>query len=166
MAQASNYFILVAVDAETPEGKRVPAHALLDYRLGLKSWPLFQKTRNRFLMQPGDRLLFYCGGRQLNSRCLVARATIKSIQPVSGTPTPEEMLFIVDHPAQMVELQDVTMFERALDFRSILPLLDCAPANQTKWGVLLHGGVRRISGKDYSAIIKYGEELRGARVFS
>jgi hypothetical protein len=146
-------YILTTSDAEQLTGGVYSAHRVVRFRLTKLEWPLYERTRNRKLIKSGDRLLIYCGGARAGRGHIVASAVVDSIFDVRrGRRLSEESEFISGNPDYVLILKDVSEFSKPVYFRDILPKLDCCPKNMSKWGVILHGGVRRISNSDFDTI--------------
>ena len=158
---SSNNYIFVSTDTESVEGAPVSAHELVSFRLKHNLWPLYEKTRNRLSMRPGDNLLFYCGGNMKNSKRIIASAKIEKInisRNMAGFQEGKE--FFTQTPHQLVKLEDIAVWKNPVILREILPQLECCPKNMSKWGVILHGGVRRISDADYNTIQEFSHKIK------
>jgi len=49
----------------------------------------------------------------------------------------------------------INFFETRIFFKDLLPKMSFCPANKSKWGVVLMGGVRQLNDRDFS-ILKGG----------
>ena len=150
-------FILIASDTETFNGATAPSFDVANLRLNHKYWPLHERTRNRKIMKPGDKVLIYCGGQKRNGKTVIATAKITKIYRKNNRDElPEENEFVTGNAYEIISLDDISMFPSPIKFRDVLPSLSICPANMGKWGVILHGGARRISGSDFSIIMSAG----------
>jgi hypothetical protein len=152
-------FILVASDTESVGGSFVPALTVLQHRLELRLWPIYGGTRNRRAFQVGSRVLFYVAGRAQQCQHIVASATILKIEPWShrlGLVDSEDVL--TDNPHVALRIDKPEMFPAPVSVREVLPHLEMRPSNMAKWGVLFHGGARKVSDKDFAFIEKRGKK--------
>ena len=149
-----NNFILIATDNEELTGRFAPAFEIAEFRLGLRQWPMYEGTRNRRNVGVGDNVLVYCGGSKKLSQCLIGYAKVASIQPFKSRSHSDELdKYLTNTPSQVLFLNEPVIFSEPIQFRSILPNLECCPSNLQKWGVILHGGVKKISDNDFSYIL-------------
>lgn len=148
----SNY-LFVTTDSETVDGKAAPAISIIGYRLLAGQWPLYANTPHQKNLRKGDRILLYCGGR-FPDRCkIVASAFVRGIEAVRNPHSVEETRrYLTGMPSTLVHLDKVSRFDPPVLIRDVLPRLECCPRNLSKWGVILHAGVRQLSDTDFDII--------------
>lgn len=153
-----SYFIMVASDAETVGGATADSFDIAMLRLKNSYWPLHERTRNRKVLKTGDKVLIYCGGKRKNGKKVIASALISKIsKKPSRTKIPEEDNFVTGNAYEILCLSNIMLFESPVDFKSLLPELSFCPKNMEKWGVVLHGGARRILAPDFLKIESAGQ---------
>ena len=148
-----NYFILVATDSYFKGGASASAEEIALFRLSNKVWPLYNGTRNKEVIEGGDRALIYVGGSKSRGGEIVASCTIKKIKRNVLTNAKVDLDGVLtERPDALLTLSKIHKFKTGIEFRKILPKLECAPKNLKKWGIVLIGGVRRISSKDFNVL--------------
>ena len=149
-------FLLITSDAEKIDGTTAPSFEIAKLRLDQKYWPLHERTRNRKIMKTGDEILIYCGGQSQGAKSIIARAEIDSIKKVSIRDSlPEEDLYVTGNAYETIYLRNILFINPVIKFREVLESLSICPKNMDKWGVILHGGARRISADDYAIIMQH-----------
>jgi len=105
-------------------------------------------------MRPGDNVLIYCGGQSKKSKLIIAKSVIKKIDRHNARDElPEEVEFVTGNAFEIIRLSETNIFETPVNFKEALPKLSFCPSNMGKWGVVLHGGARRISADDFGMLI-------------
>ena len=153
-----NHFIFIVSQAETLDGEKVGAYAVLEHRLAHGIWALNKHTRHRKEIQPGAKVVFYVAGTVTPSKCFVASADVSGLADhFERADLPkyvrlEEWLY--DIPVYKVTLSNIEWFREPVDMRSIWSQMDLfKDKGLTNWGILLQGGARAISEADYDLII-------------
>ena len=148
-------FILIASDVEKIDGQMAQSSEIAKFRLDQKYWPLHHRTRNRKIMKSGDKVLIYCGGQLRGGKSIIARAEIENIKRIYATESlPEDNRYLTGNAYEILQFREIVWIEPAIKFREILETLSFCPKNLKKWGVVLHGGARRISAEDYAIIMQ------------
>jgi hypothetical protein len=142
------------MDGTDRNGEALRADELVEFRLNVKQWPLYEKTRNRFALSPDDRLIFYCGGKR-SGGTIFGYGRVLDVVPLANKLLIDECrLTIGPTPKSMIILTDTNKFKTKVFLRTIVSQLECYPKNSNKWGMILQGGCRKISDHDWNYIIK------------
>lgn len=147
-------FVLVTVDPELAEGGRAAAFDLVRWRLERGRWPIFKNTRCRRQMVPGSRLAFYVAGFGQHAGMIVATATLKAVHVSRRVNAVDPPHFLTDLPDSVLELSEVAFLDPPVSFRDVAPRLSISPKNPRKWGVIVQGGVRALSEKDWRLVFR------------
>lgn len=145
-----NYYIFVVSDSEYIDGTIASGYNIAIHRLENKIWPLYRGTRNRLSIAAEDRALIYIGGSKQQSGKVIGSCSIKRVERKLRRFSQVDPDNILTEPAEMLlHIGEIEIFCLPKHFRDVLPKLDCKPRNMQKWGVILLGGLRRISKNDY-----------------
>jgi hypothetical protein len=151
--EGHNNYVLVAMDGTGKYGELITAGDLVEFRLNVKQWPLYRKTRNRLSIVKDDCLLFYCGGKKTGG-LVVGFGYVNDIVPFTNHQSLQEFqITIGPTPELVIELKKVTVFPTPLPLKSIVTELECYPTGSNKWGTILQGGCRKISDRDCELIL-------------
>ena len=147
-------FLFVTTDSETVDGALASAASIIKFRLHSRLWPLYANTPHQKNLKKGDRILLYCGG-SFPDRCkILASAEVQGVESIRNPLSVEETKrFLTGMPSTMVSLDKIVHFEAPVSLRNVLTQLECCPSNLTKWGVILHSGVRQLSDSDFKIIL-------------
>lgn len=144
-------FILVTVDPELSNGRPGVAFDLVQWRLSRHLWPLYKRTRNRTAIAAGARVAFYVGGSRRLAGNIIATANAQDLRRQTDVDPPN----VLSDPASIVlSLHEVRQLKVPIRFRDVLPDLSIAPKNMSKWGVVLHGGSRRLTDADWAKLFE------------
>jgi EVE domain len=152
-----NSFILVCMDGMTAAGEPASAFVVAGWRMSARRWPIFNRTRHRDEIGPGDRVLIYVGGRRDHAQCFVGTADVVASEPVDHSWRRRSTEFEDGAGDQdtvaWLRLDNVQAIIPALSIRRVLNRLSFLPNNKTRWGTSLMGGVRRIPDGDWDVIL-------------
>jgi len=109
-----------------------------DERIKNKSWPIFNRTRYRKDIRPGDVVIFYKAG-SIGQR-FIGKAEIGSEVEKSGS---------IDYS---VQLKNTQVWKKSVKIRNILHELAFI-RNPSVWGFHLQGGIARITERDHDLIV-------------
>jgi hypothetical protein len=159
-----NSYILICTDTEDGDDAVIPAVTVLNARLAASRWPLYERTRYRRNIVVGDRLVLYAGGGRAGGKCFHAIAVVgqkiapdrSMIRRFSGL---EGHLPAVD----WLHLAKIERLDPCIPMAEILAKLSFIPANRSRWGVAMMGGVRKISDIDWDHIVGFRASGRCTR---
>jgi hypothetical protein len=153
-------FLFVTTDSQSRSGDVAFASRVADFRLQVGEWPLYKNTRNQKSIKAGHRVLIYLGGRSPTAGVVIASARVKEIRPIrSPREVRESAEFLTDFPSSLMKLEDVERLPARVELRKVVPRMDCCPKNMKKWGIILHGGVRQLSDRDFGLIVSEAKKL-------
>lgn len=99
---------------------------------------------------PGDRVLIYIAGSGMHRQCFVASARIESIERASRSFAGYETE--LGEVVAVLKLGAIAKFDPK-NIHSISHQLSFFPVGNPKWGAILMGGARKISKRDFEAIL-------------
>ncbi len=148
-------YLLVTANPMLAGGSTGSAVDLVEERLSIKRWPLYEGTRYRSRIGKGARVAFYVGGRRRSGGCIVGRARVQ--EPVvaryrTGRTDPPQ--YLTDTPVVILELDEIEMLNPGISFVKRLPQLSICPDNLKNWGSLLQGGTRAFSESDWNILLE------------
>jgi hypothetical protein len=149
--QNSDCYILVAQDSFDGNDARVPAIDIASNRLSERLWPLYRNTRNRRSIEKGNRLCIYIAGKHEYSGSVIASCIVADVRNADVTHLPFERDFLTDNATRFILLDGVKYFAPFSLYNKI-ENTEMMPVNRKKWGVILIGGVRRISSEFFDSI--------------
>jgi hypothetical protein len=144
------YWIFIVTKSNTQEGL-VSAEEVLHQRIEDKFWGLGYRTRNRLLLEKGDRVVFYVG---YPTKCFSATATLAS----GSFDLNEEQKKIYGHGKDRylsnhgVFLENIEQWDAP---RFVPDLIDNLSfiENKEYWGTYFQGGIAQISQEDFNVIL-------------
>lgn len=146
-------FLLVTIDPPTTRGGSGLAWNLVEARIEKGMWPIYANTRNRRRFEPGKRLAFYVGGARKHAGEIVATAVIRSIDSRSGSrASVDPDRYLTDLADQVLRIEDVQYLDPPVLLKAKIGRMSFAPANMTRWGVVLMGGCRALSEADWGVL--------------
>lgn len=137
------YFILLTSD------NNKYANEILEQRLKSKVWEIYDKTNLRDQLKEKSKVIFYLAGTGPNSQHFVGEAIIDKIIYANSSYSEEANTMI----HSTLQFDKITNYEKPVSIKKLLKKLTFI-TNSAKYGTALVGGVRRISEKDYEAILK------------
>lgn len=148
------YFILVCTDAETVAGYMVPALEVAKARIKKRAWPLYDGTKNRRRLGPGDLCLVYVGGHAEAKQSIIARGEVASVSAFAGNEAlADDPSLLVDSPRFLLQFREIRELDQPVPFAELLAQLSFVPRNLAKWGSVMQGGSRRISREDFDLLV-------------
>ena len=156
-ARPAGGFILVTSDPRTQNGRKAWARSLVRDRLQRAKWPIYERTRHRDEFAPGVGVLFYIGGSRREAGTVVASAEVSSVRDWcydDGLVDPAR--YQTPLPTKVLHLRNIEWLQRPFKFREALEGLSFCPKNLTKWGVVLIGGVRQVTQRDWDILLENG----------
>lgn len=146
-----NYFLLIASPSEDVDGIKISSLEMAERRLSAKSWGLWVNTPHKKEINQGDLLLVYIAGEK--GKQFIATASARDV--VFGVRTYEsDGNALTDPPCAVLRLDKVQRFAEPLPIAELRHRLDFIPKNVVRWGCVLQRGVKRISFKDATTILK------------
>jgi hypothetical protein len=117
-------------------------------------WPLYSQTKNRGLVEPGAKLLFYQGGRGPGRQAIVAWAEV--LETLDGRRVDEiDPHYSLSSPCRTaLRLGNVTTFEHPVPLRPLLGKLSLFPAGMKYWGVKVMGGCKKLTADDFATVLE------------
>lgn len=147
-------FLFVTMPQFNENGARIESEEVFRNRISENRWAVYSQTRNKKNISSGDNVIFYVSNAKTGGQ-LVASAKVESlVDPEKNSYFLEEH-GVVDY---FVTFENVTIFDKALLFKSLLKDFTFCPQNIAKWGVILMGGIRRLEDFDYNLIIKKAKQ--------
>lgn len=142
-----NHFLLIKSSGHDKRGAGLTATESAQSLLKANMWVLWSGTPNKDKFSPGDRIAVYVAG------CcrVIATATVKNVEPWRNEHAQKFPLTIAGIPAVYVGLQDVQVFEKPVEVRSLIMKLSFIRST-TKWGAAFMMGVRRLSKADFQTL--------------
>ncbi len=148
---SNNAYLLIASPSENTQGERVSALDLAERRLSAKKWGLWAHTPHQKEIQTGDLCIIYLAGT--GAKQFVACARVVNVLR-STTMNHIDGDALTDFPSTVLHLNDVQWFKHPISIANIKDKLDFIPKNVVRWGCVLQRGVKKISPKDASTILK------------
>jgi len=105
-----------------------------------KKWPIFSFTANRRKLSEGDGIVFYQAG--IGGQKFLGQAEVASKIKKEG-----------DKIDYFVGMKDVKVWKNHVEMHPLINSLDFI-ADKNAWGRHMQGGVRKLSRKDFTTIIK------------
>jgi hypothetical protein len=143
-----SHFLLIASDAST----QFSAFEVANHRIKKQVWPIYKGTRNRNAIASGDVVWFYLGGKKQFRQCIVARASVKSVESQGRrVAIIDREAALTEPPFKILQLCNVQYFQPPIEIRPLIGKLSFLP-DKPKWGAPLVGGCRRIPTADADLI--------------
>lgn len=142
-----NYLLIKSggLDAKGREcSARVSAKLLLDARV----WPLWEFTRNRKVIAPGDRVAIYLAGVSE----VIATAQVQTVGRWSVAHAKAYPLMLDGTPTAVLLLDDVAWLPEPVKVKARLSSLSFIPPDAPKWGVAFMGGTRAVNDVDFEIL--------------
>lgn len=147
-----SHFILIKHPSETTSGRILSATdasmALLDWGF----WPLFEKTRCRLMVQPGNSVLIYTAGQCSDAHQVIASAQVAEVLQWNRRLSASSPILLEGIPVSALSLINIQRFAQPVVFTDYLDILSFIPTNRQKWGVAMMGGMRSITQADYQTL--------------
>lgn len=150
MSQLPNHYIFVASQQLSDTGADIPASSIFARLMETRCWYLCPHTPFRHLYKPGDKFLFYLGGRKHRYFAGTANAagTPRNISPTNAPVLSDMGLFGYD---EEIPLTNIDIWQ------STKPVIDLIPhllfiKDKENYGLHFRQGAVRISREDYSTI--------------
>ncbi len=147
-----SHFILMKHPSETNNGRILSAtdaaSALLDWGF----WPLFEKTKCRLMVQPGNSVLIYTAGQCSDARQVIASAQVADVVQWHRRLSTGCPIFLEGIPVSALALSHIERFPNPVAITDHLDDLSFIPENRKKWGVAMMGGMRSITQPDYQTL--------------
>ncbi|QTN40940.1 EVE domain-containing protein [Marinobacter salsuginis] len=147
-----SHFILIKHPSETTTGRILSATDASSALLEWGFWPLFEKTRCRLMVQPGNSVLIYTAGQCSDARQVIASAQVAQVLQWNRRLSASCPIFLEGIPVSALQLTNIQLFTQPVVFTDHLDDLSFIPANRQKWGVAMMGGMRSISQPDYQTL--------------
>ncbi|PKG84386.1 hypothetical protein CXF85_08680 [Colwellia sp. 75C3] len=145
------YFLFITVDASHFElRKKLPAVEVINNRLNLRLWPIYQRTNHKDHISSGDKCLFYVGGTKELIRHVIASATILDVSVDNSLIDHED--YSVSLPYKKLILDTPNYFSAPVNLKDFLSNLSFVPKNTKYWGTSLQGGCKKITSNDYELL--------------
>ncbi len=146
-------YILTSIDAHHIdfERKRVDAYTIASIRLDNMKWPIYCRTSNKKIINPGDHCLIYIGGRKTLTGNIIALATVGNV--VNDNTPVDSLDVLTGNPERVLPFSDINRFEMPVNIKAVLNYLEFTPKNTKHWGVSLQGGCKKISDYDFNWIV-------------
>ena len=152
---ASNCFIIIASSINLYPG-RIDAMKVYNYRIQQLFWPMNENTKNRKLIKPEDRIVFYMAGKGDNAKHFIATSLVQSGVIQHKYNEPKEWLTV--QTQQGIFFKNVKVLDKPVSIDKIKDSLDFIYNKTTlKWGAYLQGGCIHITDQDYMKIVSYGQ---------
>lgn len=147
-------FLLVTTDPMIVSGGTEHAWYLVEARLKRGLWPIYVNTRNRRRLEAGKHLAFYVGGQGKHFGEIVATAVIRSVERWSlskGAVDPEK--YLTAFADQVLRLESVIYLDQPVRLKNRVSVTSFAPTNMFRWGVVLMGGCRALTRRDWNLLV-------------
>lgn len=116
---------------------------VFEKRIKGKTWPLYNRTRLRRSILPGDKIIFYKAGS--NGQKFLGKAEIKSeVKKI-------KLLTF------SVKLKNIKIWDKEVRITKLLHDLSFIK-NPNFWGVYLQGGIIRMTERDHDTIVSYSKK--------
>lgn len=147
-------FLLIASQAESLDGKRIPAERMARRRIEAGSWGLYANTPHKAEIKAGDTLIVYLagpGGMRFFASAVAGTVDFKA-RGYAG-----DGYALTDPPAAVLPLVSATVFPESLPMARVKDRLEFVPKGNPKWGCVLQRGAKRISAADAALILAEAE---------
>jgi EVE domain len=148
----SAHFLLVAADTEDVHGAKISAYQVARSRIRASRWFMYQRTPHRSRIKAGDAVLIYTAGSKPGGGQIIASATVKRVDEISGKAVSPEGDLLTEVPVVSLTLEQVQEFSRSVAIREVRDMLSFIPKHQ-RWGAVLQGGCRAITRNDYETVM-------------
>jgi len=136
-------------------GRKGSAYELVRARLQRRRWPLYQNTKHKREIGPGARLAFYVGGFRSHRGEIVATAEVAERTSWKwGSPRADPDEYLSEVPDVVISLKNVEALDPPISFKQRLPKLSICPKNMQRWGVVVIGGCRGVSARDWKLLLQ------------
>lgn len=150
----NEHFILIKHPSETISGKTLTATESCQSLLDTGIWPLFENTRCRLMVRPGNSVLIYAAGQGKDGRRIIASAYVAGITPWSRKFQQKCPILLEGIPVTALHLDRIEHLNSPVLMTDYLDALSFIPENRKKWGVSMMGGMRSISQADYNILAR------------
>lgn len=144
-----NYFILAVSDAEHYSGCKIPAFEVAKDRISKGRWPIYANTRNRKVIAEGDLCMIYIGGEKEMSGHFYCEFTIEKIDNGRRMSLVDDEDILTDAPDRVIQIKCLEIYDYPMRAKPTLKKMSFFPKNESRWGVVLMGGCRKLSNSDY-----------------
>lgn len=157
MKKVNQYFmnyLLVCSDKISKNNIPVPAKNIVNFRLSLGKWGLYQNTPHKFEIQKNDRCIIYIAGKYENKQSFVSNFVVTNVEKNENLKNyEEEQLNIKSTKSVLDIIFEPTTVKNVVSVRDLLGKLDLTKNVKTiNWGVSFIGGVKKLSDNDYNII--------------
>jgi len=158
MEKVNQYFmnyLLVCSDKISKNNIPVPARDIVNFRLSLGKWGLYQKTPHKFEIQKNDRCIIYIAGKYENKQSFVSNFIVDNdVKNEDLKNYEEEQLKINTSKSLLNIIFKPTTIKNVVNAKNLLGKLDLTKnVNTLNWGVSFIGGVKRLTDNDYNIIL-------------
>lgn len=139
-----NFFCLITSDI-----KDKTAFESFSSRINSLSWPIYEKTENRNILNNEDKLIFYLAGKNKLGGHLVGSGEIQSV----------ENFYDEDNQLADIRLKltKINIFKNPIFLKSLTEKLDFIKYKKpSHFGLNLQGGCKIITEKDFNLITNLG----------
>lgn len=149
---SENHYILVTSDPYLATSEKLGSASILTKkRMRRALWDIYDRTSFKDKIQSGDRVCFYVAGEKSMKGYIIGYATVEEVTKKIQK-TPEHVEYLLTTPVKQLKLKDVQEIE-PINFREKFFNLKMSEGiNKKKWGAVLMGGVRRLSGEDWKEL--------------
>lgn len=135
-------FIAIAQDGYGDAGEKLAAQEIVIARLKNEIWPIYWRSKNRAVIEHGDSLFFYVGGRGPAGGRIVASARVAGLhKPTRNSSTVSLSADVID---KQISLHEIRFFP-PFPLKPVLIEQGVIEASNSKWGAFLMGGFSKIS---------------------
>jgi len=142
------HYLLIKGSGRSRTGAPLNSSEAADALLWSRMWPLWEHTRCRKMIEPGDRVAIYCSG---GAAAVIGTARVTGLEPWTRQHLLAYPLLLEGVPHIVLRLDDIRRFDDPLKVQPILTRLTwfARKAPTKKWGVHFMGGVRFVNEADF-----------------
>ncbi|RAK01640.1 hypothetical protein [Aliidiomarina maris] len=163
-SNSKQHFILMKRDGFDNQGSLISATSGIQALCRAGYWPLWERTRCKSMVKPGDDLLLYSAGDGKDTKHIVGFAKVERIDTWRAEYAKSYPILLDGVPERILILSKQTLFKRPLSMREVIAKMSFAPDNLKKWGVCFMGGMRSIPTKDFDILMKEIVKVQGEAV--
>lgn len=157
MEQVNQYFmnyLLVCSDKISKNNIPVPAREIVNFRLSLGKWGLYQNTPHKFEIKKNDRCIIYIAGKYENKQSFVSNFIVNNVVKNEDLKNYEEEQLKINTSKSVLDIIfKPSTVKNVVNAKNLLGKLDLTKNVKTlNWGVSFIGGVKKLTDNDYNII--------------
>jgi len=144
-------FLLITSDRKNYNNEKVSALKIVNFRLKLGNWPIYNGTRHLEMITKNDKCIVYLAGKSENSQSFVCDFVIKDIHENKSRENLEKKKLNIEIPTPLLNLIfEPTQIKRVVHIDEVSEKLEFIKNfSKRSRGIPFIGGVRNLIDKDF-----------------